>query len=377
MNLGNVETVAAAMLFAWTAAAQAGSEARVSPDPQSQYAVAYQINPAHSGSINLSGGFKPKLSQAWTRKLDSALSYPLIAEGLVFTSSQDGTVSALDLSTGTTVWTVSGGSIGLAYDDGQLFVLWYDGLLSAYAAQTGASNWTTQLSNIQGYDSAPMAVNGQLYAGEVGGYLSAVDEATGDVQWIQPVNGGMDSSPAYGDGGIFVTYPGQYYDFNPATGAVIWCNCSDVYGGGGNTPVYFDRRLYVQDSYAGNSVWDAVTGVKEGSFDADLTSSPAVFGKSGKTYGVSLKAGVLTCWSAKSNKVVWKFHGDRLFSTSPIVINGHVLIGSGSGEVFMVDGLTGRTEWSAQTGAPVTSLAAGQGTLVAISGSIVTAFVPA
>jgi outer membrane protein assembly factor BamB len=345
---------------------------------QSEYAVAYQLNPAHSGSIAFSGGFPPNLGQIWTVTLDSKLSYPLIVEGLVISASENGTFSALDLSTGSVVWQtpLAGGSVGLAYDNGQVFTLNYDGVLSAYNAQTGVLSWAVNLAVNGGFNGPPMAVNGMIYVSDPEGEVQAVDETTGVQQWAEVVYDGELVSPAFGDGGIYFTFPGQYYDFAPADGRLIWCTCTGEFAGGGNTPAYFEKRLYVQDWTQGNSIRDAATGKYLGTFDADITSSLAFFHKANKTFGVSLYQGILRGWNTDTQKTIWRFTGDRLFSTSPIVVNEHVLEGSGSGMVFMVDSTSGKQVWSAQTSAPVTSLAAGQGTLIVVSGKIITAYVP-
>ena len=93
-------------------------------------AVAYQIDPAHTGSQ--SDGLTPPLVQRWSRELGnqfSTISYPLIAEGKVFVLVDNGTdngtnLYALDEATGATVWGPfrdTAGSFnfaGLAYDAG-------------------------------------------------------------------------------------------------------------------------------------------------------------------------------------------------------------------------------------------------------------------
>src|SRR2546430_2561327 len=73
-----------------------------------QDAVAYQINAAHSGATKMKG-FKGKLSKAWQTRFKGAISYPLIADGMVFVTvgnvSDYGTkLYALDANTGDTVW---------------------------------------------------------------------------------------------------------------------------------------------------------------------------------------------------------------------------------------------------------------------------------
>ena len=73
-------------------------------------AVAYQIDPAHTGSQ--SDGLTPPLVQRWSRELgnsSSTISYPLIVEGKVFVLVDNGNdfgtnLYALDGATGATIW---------------------------------------------------------------------------------------------------------------------------------------------------------------------------------------------------------------------------------------------------------------------------------
>ena len=52
--------------------------ALASATSQREDAVAYQINPAHSGSIDFAAGFGTPLVKLWSQSLGSALSYPVI-----------------------------------------------------------------------------------------------------------------------------------------------------------------------------------------------------------------------------------------------------------------------------------------------------------
>jgi outer membrane protein assembly factor BamB len=353
---------------------------------QAEYAVAYQINPAHSGNINFSAGFSAPLTQVWSVNLGSLLSYPVIAEDKVFVNGSNGETFALDLNTGSTKWSkFTGATLGPAYDHGSLFLLDPDAFLSALSAKSGKSLWETHLTEQLDADSAPMAHNGQVFAAgsynsmEGGGDLYGVDETSGAVNWYRPVENGDDSSPAYGDDGVYVTYDCQYYKFG-TYGGMDWNDNYGCDGGGGYTPVFYGNRVYIQDSSGGGHdyILDADTGVSIGKlYPANIGDPPAFwqFSKR-KSLGFSLYDGYLYGWNVSAVRNVWSFAGDGELSTPPIVINGLVVEGSGSGNVYVLDAGTGTQEWSGSTGAGVTALSAGQGTLVVISGSIVTAYKP-
>lgn len=347
---------------------------------QSEFAVAYQINPAHSGAITFAAGFATPLTQAWTENLGSSLSYPLIADGRVYANSSSGVTYALDLATGATKWSKNTATgLGPAYDNGSVFLITSGGLLSALSAKSGKTLWSTQMPNQYSFSSPPMAIKGQVFTGGAGdgGDVYAVDETTGVLQWEQGVENGDDSSPAFGQNGIYVSYPQQYYKFDPVTGNTDWHYSGDGEGGGGNTPVYYSGRVYIQDWTSGNSILSAKAGTILGTFGANNGDPPAFYKlANGKSAGFSLYNGTLYGWKLSTGTNIWSFTGDNQLSTPPIVVNGLVIEGSGSGEVYALDAATGTEEWSANTGAGVTALAAGQGTLVVISGGVITAYVP-
>ena len=180
-------------------------------------AVAFQIDPAHDGNTKFKHGFAPPLTQVWVSKLDGPVSYPLIANGLVFITVGDlqkyGTnLLALDMGSGATVWhqKIKGSGLNYwsaaAYDKGRVFVINDFGQLQAFSAdRSGQFLWSTQLD--QGiFSAAPTAHGGMVFVGGAAtlGVLYGIDEATGTVQWEQGVEGGDTSAPTLGDGGVYV-----------------------------------------------------------------------------------------------------------------------------------------------------------------------------
>jgi outer membrane protein assembly factor BamB len=82
----------------------------------------------------------------------------------------------------------------------------------------------------------------------------------------------------------------------------------------------------------------------------------------------------------------WTFTGDATLSSAPLLVDDAVVVGSGSGKVFIVDAATGVERWSGDAGAgilgpdehnvssPLTGLGVGEGYLVVPAGSQVTAW---
>ena len=355
--------------------------------------VGYQIDPAHDGATAFKKGFTTPLTQKWVVDLGGPVSYPVVAKGLVFvtvgnTDNYGTELYALDLQTGETVWqkSISGTYYwsNLAYDNGNLFLVNEDGDLQAFKAnKVGKFLWGGQLPDQYSFDTPPNAQDGQVFlsgSGE-GVTLYAVDEKTGAVNWSQGGPAG-DSSPALGGGGVYVTYPCNYYRYGAVSGSLSWHDDTGCDGGGGSNPSYFEKRLYVQDSDSGDVVLDAANGQEKAPFAG---SSPAAFWKSGsgKDLGFVLNDGSLEAFSVKTDNIAWNFSGDGELFGSPIVINDSVVIGSGSGMLYVLDAQSGAELWSTNVGSgigggngPTTGLGVGGGMLIVPATNQISAWVP-
>jgi outer membrane protein assembly factor BamB len=355
--------------------------------------VAYQIDAAHDGAITFAQGFHAPLKRAWIRDLGGPVSYPLIAENMVFVTVGDGAdfnsrLFAIDLNTGETIWEklINGlyGWSNAAFDAGRIFVINDLGALQAFSAnRSGKALWNREL-DFQGYFSAPpTAQGGQLYIGgnDHGGTLWSIAEKNGATTWAASVMNGDDSSPALGSGGVYVAYPCQYYKFDLATGHTIWNTSTGCEGGGGATPVYFDNRVFVRDTASGNVVLNSFTGGIMGPLRAD--AAPAFWTSAGGEHlELALYGGRLNAVDLDSGAVVWTFGGIGKLSISPIVVNDVVVIGSEKGKLYVLDAASGSTLWSdkvgapiKQSGAPITGLGAGLDTLVVPASNLLAAYV--
>ncbi|MCW2972244.1 MAG: hypothetical protein JWN72_517, partial [Thermoleophilia bacterium] len=135
-------------------------------------AVTYQNTLGHDGASTTTLPATPALK--WNRDLGNLVSYPVVARNKAFVTvkaASSVTVTALNLSTGATVWTQSLSSssyaVTPAYDDGRIFVVSGSGLAAAYNADTGVQLWTRQLSQ-SSFSSPPTAANGLVYYGGAG-----------------------------------------------------------------------------------------------------------------------------------------------------------------------------------------------------------------
>ena len=368
-----------------------------SPTPPLSQAVTYQIDYAHSGRAVFQDPITFPSNPAWSVTLNGAISYPLIAGGMVYvtTSCPDSvtcvsgtSLYALNALTGAIVWgpvTISGTYhwSASAYGHGKIFVINFDGLLRSFDAATGTPGWSNKLLGYW-FDSPPTAVNGIVYVGSSGA-LYAVDEMTGNVLWTANVSSGQQSAPAVSSDGVFVSYTcREVYKFDPITGTSLWHYPGTCSGGGGKTSAYANGLLYVRDFIGFNlplgQIYDATSGTQVGTFNAGPI--PAL----GPTTGFFLNGGALQAIDLTSHNVLWSFTGDGQLVSAPILINQIVIVGSGSGKVYAVNTTNGSQLWNGNAGAsltgpneqsvfePLTGIGAGEGYLVVPAGNVLTAW---
>ena len=370
-----------------------GVSALAAPAPDQS--ITYQQNAAHDG-FNPASKLVPPLTLKWRKDLTalgaSAISYPLIAQGLVVvtlrTEAGSSLLVALDETNGRKVWSVSiPGTYGFAdaaYDAGRVFVIDTDGLLQAFDAAAGGLLWSVKLPNQYFFTSAPTAVNGLVYVGGAGsgGTLYAVDETNGNLIWTGEVENGDASSPAVVKGYVYVSYAcPQSYCFQASNGRLVWHYSGPCEGGGGATPVVHLDSVYVRLAYFDNPqglILDARTGAKVGGFDSD---TPPAFVRN---LAVELQSGTLRGLDTRDGSVRWSFAGDGSLSSVPVIVNKTIYIGSYSGMIYGLNS-DGQEVWSASAGAPVPysneggteptfGFGSGDGLLVVPAGAVLSAF---
>jgi outer membrane protein assembly factor BamB len=359
--------------------------------------VTWQNNPTHDG-FDPASPLVPPLSLKWSRDFSASgvvsISYPLIAQGMVFvtTTTENNygdTLVALNEHTGTTIWSANiPGTYyfaNAAYDSGKVFVVNFDGLMKAFNAANGTLLWSVELPDQYAFTSPPTAANGIVFVGGAGsgGTVYAVNETNGEVLWTMPVENGDHSSPAVTLESVFVSYAcPQAYAFNTLTGQELWHRSSCCEGGGGATPVVHASQVYVRDSYCTPQTNGLVLNANTGSLIRGFNSiTPPAFVANVALY---LQSGTLRGVNSGNGQVLWSFAGDGGLSSAPLVANQTIYIGSSYGTLFALN-TSGQQIWSTQVGAPIpypdegnatltTGLGAGDRLLIVPAGSVLAAY---
>ena len=327
-------------------------------------AVSYQIDNGHSGTINFRSATLPAAA-SWSINIGGAPSNALIVGGRVYVMANtnneidtDGTseLLALDAATGAMLWgpLSFGGSAGLTYDAGKIFVNSSDGVLTALDAASGLRIWSVETQMRPSRRPAPVAAQGIVYL-LVNVYYSAMafSESNGAMLWQTSIDSAIPGSIAVSVDGVYASSSCNTVDLQPVSGAVIWTNNTGCSGGLGETPVVASGELYspigagtYPDIYSG-VVYAPENGTPIATYSA--SAAPAVTASTAFILYNSLLRGI----ALSNSQVIWSFAGDGGLVTAPIVVNNYVFIGSSSGNLYALDATTGALLWTQDIGAPI------------------------
>lgn len=175
--------------------------------------------------------------------------------------------------------------------------------------------------------SSPVYRDGTIYVGGDDGNVYAVSAADGRQRWKHRTGGPVASTPAVVDGTLYVaSYDGKLYALDAGTGATRW-----KFATGG------ERRFEAKGLHG----FQPRNQTFADPFDVYL-SSPVVadgsvyFGSGdGNVYAVDAVSGTLR----------WKFAARDVVHASPAYAKGLVYVGSFDGDFYAIDAATGRERW--------------------------------
>lgn len=125
----------------------------------------------------------------------------------------------------------------------------------------------------------------------------------------------LEFPPAVAYGRLYLpTFDGRFYALDARTAEVVWSRRTNRCGWA--TPAVWERRVYVTFIGRRATCGDSVPG----------------------------RDGIVVAYSADSGKIVWQ-RTTGLNESSPLVLHGVVYVGDWDGNVWALDGRTGRTRW--------------------------------
>ena len=174
--------------------------------------------------------------------------------------------------------------------------------------------------------------DGAVLFGSDDGNVYAVDAATGRQRWMAHTGGPVASTPAVSGDRVFaVSYDGRLYALDARSGEVLW-----KFATGG------ERRFEAKGLHGMRPLTQTFPDM----YDVYLSSPLVVDGKvvfgsgDGHVYAVD----------AASGSLAWKFATGDVVHASAAYADGLVVIGSWDGRLYALDAATGAQRWAFQAG---------------------------
>ena len=175
--------------------------------------------------------------------------------------------------------------------------------------------------------SSPVIDGKTLCFGGDDGNIYAVDAETGHQIWKHTVGGPVSSTPALANGMVYVnSYDGKFYALNAQTGAVKW-----KFATGG------ERRFEAKGLHGMQPKNQTIADPFDIFLSSPVVAQGAVYFGSGD--------GNLYALDAVSGELRWKFKTGDVVHASPALADGVLFVGSWDSYFYAVDAKNGKEKW--------------------------------
>ncbi|MDH7517269.1 MAG: C45 family autoproteolytic acyltransferase/hydrolase [Candidatus Thermoplasmatota archaeon] len=288
--------------------------------------------------------------QLWEKNIGcSSTSSPIIFDNTVYIGSSDG-LYALDKNSGDIIWaredigTVSSKS---AFLEGVVYCSSHDNNVYALNSENGDLKWKFETKG-EIY-SSPVINKNVLYVGSNDGYLYAIDTKNGEVKWKYKTGQAICSSPLISNDFVyFGSWDNNLYALDAKTGKLKWRFTAGW--GIDSSPVIYKDMIYVGSEDNNMYALDVDDGTLRWFFSTDggIKSSPTVYGgfvffgsSDGRFYAVNAEDGGLE-WSVAPD-----YHIEGIYNyvtkpivSSPVACDGRIYVGSTNGKIYCFDAQT-------------------------------------
>ncbi|MCU0610889.1 MAG: PQQ-binding-like beta-propeller repeat protein [Candidatus Eisenbacteria bacterium] len=274
-------------------------------------------------------------------------SSPALAGMKVYVGSKDHHLYCLLTSSGEVLWKFkSGGGIGSspAVDAGNVYFGSYDSTFYCVDRHAGRCIWKQRVGASIG--ASPLIHEATAYCGCKDGRVYAWDTRSGVLRWRLETGAEVWARPLIVGSRLFIgSIDRHFYCVDVKTGAKLWTVpvAGAVYttaAPGPDSTVLFatnDGTLYQLGQRDGTQEWRAKY--------EPVYSSPAV--ADGHLF-FGCKGGDVLCVSLTDHREVWRYATGADVRSSPVVVDGSVLVGSYDGRLYSFS-VSGRKKWAFDT----------------------------
>jgi eukaryotic-like serine/threonine-protein kinase len=297
--------------------------------------------------------------RVWKIPFPLTSSSPAVGSGLLFINSFD-SLYAFDARNGTLKWRKSIGSSQYTsrfspspvYENGTLYTASFDGSLYAMEPTSGAIKWQFSNPSRKAFASSFTFRNNTIYIGADDSTLYSIDANAGTVKWKRRLGGVVFVRPAVDNGIVYASASNnRAYAINSTSGVELWNNefggyNATIAAANGTLYVTRGRYLFALDGMTGAVKWQREYYPSRGGFSYNERSTILV--KDDVLYLGSL-ANQVAAFSAIDGDRVWTVDLYGSVYASPTLANGMIYIGSEAHYFTALDAVTGHLKWSFNT----------------------------
>jgi len=316
----------------------------------------------------------------WKIKFDESGSSPVIADGVLYVGSADGTVYALDPNTGEAKWRFhTGESLLPDTSGGQVITVPRDTSVADQMIVGMNAAEKQRGQGIRRVDMTPAVENGTVFVGSGDLSFYAIDAATGKKKWSYVAGSGMASNnntsypvaaAVLGNGTVYFATDDGLHALDAVTGKRKW-----LFETWKETPVFGVKRapaglvpgdgvifltawanldpnrqksfLYAVDPESGKAKW--VTGVGGWDTTAPAAAKGLAFfavEDPGPTPTSSSDRETLYAANAADGRIQWKVGAEKKYGTARMLVAGNIIFFSTDKNLLALELGTGRQLWN-------------------------------
>ena len=270
------------------------------------------------------------------------LAPPALVKGVLYLGSSEGTLYALDLTTGTTPWefrTTFDLRSSPALDETGVYVGCADGRLYCVDRETGKPTW--EIWTEEPVYGSPCVCEGVVYVGSMSGKLYATDASNGGVLWEFQARGGIVSSLAVYEGMVyFGTAGNRICCLSTRDGGLIRemqtrdkVDASPVIADGVVYVGSWAGTMYALDALTGAVVWEYPTAGRPIHSPVAVGPEKAFFG------GVDRR---LYAVDRQEETTPWRLQASDSIYGAPLLVGNRLCFGDGVGVFWSLSAVDGR-----------------------------------